>query len=287
MLTVPEPAQTIGGERFRAFSFVDRIVAWTPGRSARGRFEIPARLAAFPQCLIAEAVGQLAAWISMQRIDWRGRPVAGIAAETRFHGRAAPGDTLDLEIAIESCDDEAVQYDGRARIGGSDVIELAHCVGPMLPLADFDDPAAVRADFERLVAQGKPPGGFGGVPAFAVRTTSHEPGRSLAAQLAVPASAAFFGDHFPRKPVFPGTLLLEQQIGLALALARECTQLDAHASLRPRRVTNAKIRSFIEPGTRVDLEARTRDAQSLAFDLAARVDGRAVASARVELATGV
>ena len=45
---------------------------------------------------------------------------------------------------------------------------------------------------------------------------------SLRATLAAfPSRAPFFGDHFPRRPVFPGTLLLDRQIELALELARE------------------------------------------------------------------
>jgi 3-hydroxymyristoyl/3-hydroxydecanoyl-(acyl carrier protein) dehydratase len=269
-------------ERFHAFSFVDRIVAWTPGRAARGRFTIPAHLAAFPQSLIAEAVGQLAAWVSMQAIDYRGRPVAGIAAETIFHGVASPGQTLDLEIAIDACDDEAVAYDGHARIAGADVLDLNHCVGPMLPMTDFDDPAAVRADFETLTTTGREPGAFRGLPAFDVETTAHEPGRSLEARLSIPREAPFFGDHFPRRAVFPGTLLLEAQMKLAVALARETMPAQSHPTLRPHRVTNVKIRSFIEPGATVDLEARSREGGT--YDLAARVDDRNVAIARVELA---
>lgn len=276
----------MSGERFHAFSFVDRILEWTPGRSARGRFTIPAHLATFPQCLVAEAVGQLAAWISMAHIDYRGRPVAGIAAETLFHRAVAPGDTLDLEIAIESCDDGAVLYDGHARVGNSDVLDLNHCVGPMLPMTDFDDPAAVRADFERLTASGKEPGGFRGLPPFDVATTAHEPARSLAARLSVPSTAPFFADHFPRRPVFPGTLLLETQMQLAIALARDIAPLEAHATLRPHRVTNVKIRAFIEPGTEVEIRADARESPALSFDLAARVADRNIASARVELARG-
>ena len=124
------------------------------------------------------------------------------------------------------------------------------------------------------------------MPAFDVATTSHEPGRSLAARLSVPKSAPFFGDHFPRRPVFPGTLLLEAQMQLALALERETTPAEAHATLRAHRVTNVKIRSFIAPGTHVELRAQARDGEPRTFDLVAQVDGRNVAAARVELTHG-
>jgi len=282
-----ESAVASVSERFHAFSFVDRIVSWTPGRDARGRFTIPAHLAAFPQALVAEAIGQLAAWVSMAQIHYRGRPVAGIAGESLFHRTASPGQTLELEVAIDNCDDDAVLYNGCARIDHVDVAQLRHCLGPMLPMGEFDDPAAVRADFERLITLGKEPGGFRGLPAFDVETTSHTPGRSLAARLSVPASAPFFADHFPRRPVFPGTLLLESQLQLAHALARESAAPASRRMLRARRVTNVKIRSFIAPGTTVDIQADAREGEPCTFDLSARVDGRNVAVARVEFADGV
>src|SRR6476646_3225367 len=97
---------------FAAYSFVDRISDFVPRQSARGIFAIPGDIAAFPAALVAEAVGQLAAWVAMDAVDFRGRPVAALATETRFLGDAAPGDTLDLAVDILECDDDAVAYNG-------------------------------------------------------------------------------------------------------------------------------------------------------------------------------
>ena len=105
-------------DHFAAFSFVDRITEYEPGRRARGSYAVPADVPAFPSCLVAEAVGQLAAWVAMAHIDFRGRPVAALANETRFRSDVTPGDTLDLAVDIESCDDDAVAYAGRARVDG-------------------------------------------------------------------------------------------------------------------------------------------------------------------------
>jgi hypothetical protein len=77
-------------DHFAAFSFVDRITALEPGLRARGTFAIPPHIDAFPSCLMAEAVGQLAAWVAMAHIRFRGRPVAALALETRFL-HLAPG----------------------------------------------------------------------------------------------------------------------------------------------------------------------------------------------------
>ncbi|MGE5169771.1 MAG: hypothetical protein ACM3JC_05285 [Rudaea sp.] len=270
---------------FAAYSFVDRIVELEPSRHARGTFAIPATIDAFPLALVAEAVGQLAAWVAMDAIDFRGRPVAALAAETRFHGEARPGDTLDLVADVISCDDEAIAYNGRARIAGRTVIELVDCLGPMLPVADFDSPDVLRERLALLRGAGAAPGRFGGIPAIPVAITHRVPGTELRATCEVPAAAPFFHDHFPRRPVFPATLLLDIEMGLALDLAREAAAA-AHATPRPLRTTHVKMRSFIVPSQRLEIGVELRPAQDGVAKamLTARTDDRTVATARLEIA---
>jgi len=272
-------------DHFAAFSFVDRITQFEPGRRAVGRYDIPAGIAAFPSCLVAEAVGQLAAWVSMEHIAFRGRPVAALATETRFHGDVAPGDTLALAVDIDSCDDDAVAYSGRAAVRGSTVIELIHCLGPMLPVADFDAPEALAARLELIRGPGAKPGAFHGVTPPRVVRGDGETGRSARATLYVPESAPFFGDHFPRRPVFPATLLLDSQIGLALDLAREATHWRAGSKPVPARMTHVKMRAFMPPGATLDMEAELAPAgsDSATIKLAARLDGKTAATARLEV----
>ncbi|HSQ79814.1 MAG TPA: hypothetical protein VLU54_01525 [Casimicrobiaceae bacterium] len=270
---------------FAAYSFVDRIGEFVPGRHARGSFAIPPGLASFSSCFVAEAVGQLAAWVAMDRIAFRGRPVAALATETVFHSDARPGELLDLEVDLLECDDEAVAYNGRASAGGRGVVELIDCLGPMLPVADFDSPDALRERLALLRGAGAPPGRFHGVERFAVSVTHRVPGAELRATLAVPRSAPFFGDHFPRRPVFPATLLLDTQLALALDIAQSAPALHG-AAPRPLRVTHVKMRSFIEPGQALDIGVELSplaDGKVKAM-LSARTDGRLVASARLEIA---
>jgi 3-hydroxymyristoyl/3-hydroxydecanoyl-(acyl carrier protein) dehydratase len=272
------------GGHFSAFSFVDRITAFEPGRRARGEFVVPAHLPAFPACLAAEAVGQLAAWIAMAQVGFRRRPVAGLAGETRFLGAVTPGARLDLEVELESCDDEAVAYGGSASVGGVWVLELGHCVGPMLPLADFDAPEAVARRFEVLRDSGAPGGGFHGVAPPEFRVLDRRPGECVRAEMQVPAAAPFFADHFPRRPVFPGTLLLDSKIRLAMGLADELSEPGAQP-FAPSRVTDVKIRSFIAPGQAVELEAQlARTAGGAEATLTARANGKQIAIGRLELA---
>ena len=270
-------------DRFSAFSFVDRITALEEGRRVRGRFAIPAGLPAFSICLVAEAVGQLAAWVAMAQSEFRGRPVAALSREMRILGEAAPGDILDLGVEIESCDPEAVAFDGWARLGDTPVLELRRCLGPMLPLEDFDAPGAVRRDFETLCGPGARPSRFRGVEELDLTLIDRVPGQRLRAAISVPVSAPFFADHFPRRPVFPATLLLDAQIRLALRLAGETVTRGQR--LRLAKIADVKMRSFILPGQRVEAETTLRSATDGAAELslAARVDGKLVATARVEI----
>jgi hypothetical protein len=71
-------------EHFRAFSFVDRITLIDAGSRVRGFYDIPSNLPDFPASLATEAVGQLAAWASMSKLDFKVRPLAGIAGAIEF-----------------------------------------------------------------------------------------------------------------------------------------------------------------------------------------------------------
>jgi 3-hydroxymyristoyl/3-hydroxydecanoyl-(acyl carrier protein) dehydratase len=270
-------------DRFTAFSFVDRITALEAGRRARGCFAIPAALPAFSTGLVAEAVGQLAAWLAMAHAEFQRRPVAALSGDTRIVGEATPGAILDLGVEIESCDQDAIAYAGWARVAGTPLLELSRCVGPMLPLEDFDAPEAVRRDFETICGPGAPPNRFPGITTPDLSLTDRIPGQRLRAILHVPVSAPFFGDHFPRRPVFPATLLLDAHIRLAMQLAEET--LPAGQRFRPARVADVKMRSFILPGQPVEIETGMRSATDRAAELtlAATVDGKRVATGRMEM----
>ncbi len=73
-------------ERFRAFSFVDRITR-RPAAASRVIYTVPPPSTRFPASLMAEAVGQLAAWSAMAQLDFAWRPVAGLAAESALSPR--------------------------------------------------------------------------------------------------------------------------------------------------------------------------------------------------------
>jgi 3-hydroxymyristoyl/3-hydroxydecanoyl-(acyl carrier protein) dehydratase len=268
---------------FRAFSFVDRITSLEPGVSIRGRYAVPAQVASFPASLAAEAVGQLAAWGAMAVVDFSHRPVAGIAGRIELLSTVRPGQVLDLAVELESVDAEAVGYCGTVHTDGLPVISLQDCVGPMVPLDDFDEPKVLRERLTLLHTLGASPGAFPGLPALPLERGEGERGQLACAILHVPVKAPFFADHFPRRPVFPGSLLMHANLQTAAMLAAEVSSGKGTAWL-PRTVSDVKLRSFICPGETLNLEARRTgpcdDGLSVAVE--ARIEQRLVGSADIQ-----
>jgi len=267
---------------FRAFSFVDRITSLRDACRVEGWYVIPEDLQAFPSCLAAEAVGQLAAWAAMKATDFVRRPVAGLAGQVDLLGGARPGKVLELAVDIDSLDEEAISYRGAATIEGASIIQLEDCVGPMIPVTELDDPDALRKRFALLSGQGVPAGGFPGIPPLPFQLVGGEQGISVRAAFTVPSSASFFADHFPRRPVFPGSLLMQVCLELSDALVTEMPPT-AQGKWRLESVLNMKLREFIPPGKELQLETkikqRTVDTITLTVD--ARTGDEIVGGARL------
>jgi 3-hydroxymyristoyl/3-hydroxydecanoyl-(acyl carrier protein) dehydratase len=269
---------------FRAFSFVDRIHSLETTH-VRGCYTIPPGLDHFPLALAAEAVGQLAAWAAMSAQDFKSRPVAGIASGIELLQTVHPGQVLELAADLESVDEHAAAYDGTASVGGVPVIRLKHCVGPMVPVAEFDDPEALRARFNLLRGAGAAPGAFGGVPPLKLTRLSGESGQFLCSELQVPADALFFADHFPRRHVLPGALLMNANLEVVAALAATLPPPAAGGRWAVRNITNVKLRAFTPPGEKLEIEARLNQMTSEAatVNVETRKNGRTIGGTRVRL----
>ena len=270
---------------FRAFSFVDRITRLEPGVSAWGQYTVPAGVVGFPISLAAEAVGQLAAWAAMAALDFQVRPVAGIAGRVGLFAPVQPGVGLELLADLKTVESDAVAYGGEVRIGGQTVVQLEDCVGPMVSVSEFDDPLAVRSRFELLRTDGATPGAFEGIAAIPLSRTGGERGQSLSARLEVPAAAPFFGDHFPRRPVFPGTLQMQANLELVSWLAAELTPPAPGIAWKPIALSDVKLRAFIAPEDTLELEAKViaLSADSAIVAVETRRNQRLAGSARVVL----
>jgi 3-hydroxymyristoyl/3-hydroxydecanoyl-(acyl carrier protein) dehydratase len=265
-----------------SFTFVDRIAEIEPGRRARGSYRVPASWRELPPWLVAEAIGQLAAWVAMAGTDFRRRPVAAIAGEVSPPPANSSARVLELEVEVERRDDNAIVYRGAASSEGCGIGALERCVGPMLPMEEFDDPESVRRRYAALCGHGlelvavEDP-----MPLLVPSAVENVNGELLRARLVVPADAAFFREHFPRKPVLPATLLMALQVALAVRLTTDASG----ASPRLAAARHVKVRSFTEPGTALDLEARVQSRELRHAHVAVRASAgdRIVSTARIVL----
>src|SRR5262249_25293205 len=160
-------------------------------------------------------------WAAMAAVEFSHRPVAGIAGAIDLLSEVKPGQELELSAELDTVDTEAVAYGGTARVNGVPVLQLRHCVGPMLPLPELDDPRAVPARFKVLCGPGAVSGAFGGAPILAFEQIENDANQAMRAIFRVPDSAPLFLDHFAFRPVFPGSLLMHMNIRLAAALAEK------------------------------------------------------------------
>jgi 3-hydroxymyristoyl/3-hydroxydecanoyl-(acyl carrier protein) dehydratase len=265
-----------------SFSFVDHILEIEPDGRARGAFTLCPSWGEVQPWLVAEAIGQLAAWVAIKDSDFRRRPVAAIAGAVRAWPRSSRSGRIELEVEVEWREENTILYDGSAHLDGHKVGELKRCVGPMLPMEQFDDPAAVRRKFENLRSGSAEPQDISD-PSRLLTATRIESSDSqvLRARLDVPRSAPFFADHFPRRPVFPATLLMGIQARLAVDLVSEATGTQARLAC----ARHVKVRSFTPPGTVLDLEARLHAMEGPHASVAVRANAgeRSVATARIEV----
>lgn len=269
-------------EHFRAFSFVDRIHNDETGKKISGEYHIPEGIDQFPASLVAEAIGQCAAMSSMAVVDFQFRPVAGIAGAVEFCGEVKPGDTLQLEATLVKADEEAVGYDGVATVNGESVVRLRDCLGPMVPMADFDDPEAVRARYQLLSGEGAELYAYEGVPEFDFEVTGGEPGQTIEGGFTIPEAASFFRDHFARRPVFPGTLLMNLNLRFLQGLI---DQLPGEGSWTVLGMKDVKLRAFMPPGESLVLRGEVEEIEGdkATIIVQSRRGKRLSSSARVQL----
>jgi 3-hydroxyacyl-[acyl-carrier-protein] dehydratase len=155
----------------------------------------------------------------------------------------------------------------------------------MIPVADLDDPEALRERFELLRGPGAAPGAFRGVSPLQLDYEQNGSAESVRATLHVPESAPFFADHFPRRPVLPGVLLMHSNLETVSMLASKLPAPAPGARWVPKALSDVKLRAFSAPGEILDIEARlsTRSEVSAVVNVDTRKGKRVVGGSRVRL----
>jgi 3-hydroxymyristoyl/3-hydroxydecanoyl-(acyl carrier protein) dehydratase len=276
-------------DRFSAFSFVDRITSTNNYGEINGSFKIPDHLDFFPHSLVAEAIGQLAAWYAMSKLNFTSRPVAALAGQINYHGEVYPGETLSLAAKIDSCDSDSVTYSGLAVVGERLILELMDCTGAMLPQEEFDDSKIVEKQFKLLETIGAKENRLAVVPCIQGTNLHADAIGTLEACLIIPDQADFFTDHFPNKPVFPATLLMYALTSMVMEKINNRSPQSNILNVNISAMRRVKVRSWIAPGEHVSLRAEflPTERNPKSVKLTANHAGKLVASALLELAAKV
>ncbi len=260
-----------------SFHLVDAIDGPDPAHEVHGRLTLPAGSGALPACLAVEAVGQLAGWAGLVATDFALLPVAAGAGRVHLLAEARAGATLNLVARIRTLRSNAVLWEGRAEIDGQPILAMERCTGPLLPVAELEAPELLRERYERLRSGSGQATYPSDVEALApVESSRNDGAGGRVVTLRLPTEHSLYASHFPRRPVFPATLLLETQLRVARVLAGDDLVL--------RRLENVKVRSFCVPGERVEIRATLaeRAAGSATYDLACEAgEARRVSNARV------
>jgi 3-hydroxymyristoyl/3-hydroxydecanoyl-(acyl carrier protein) dehydratase len=160
---------------------------------------------------------------------------------------------------------------------------LERAVSAFLSMVEFDDPARVQRELELLLGAGLPDRSIPTPETWRPNAKILElsDGR-LRGEIAAPVTGSFYADHFPRRPVYPATLLLDAQIGLAAELLRRRTS----SAPRLERVRHVKVRAFTPPGGRlaVDVEQTAGSDDHAVLLLRATAGDERVSSAQLEFA---
>lgn len=275
------------------FLFVDCITLLEPGGKTLGIKHVTpddyylvtdeTSRRCFVPALVGETVGQLAAWNVMVSCDFTKRPVAGIAEYARLHRPVYVGETLQLTSELQKLDEQMVQYAAEARVGSEVVFELS-ALGPLLPMDNFIEQEAVRAQFDMLNQSAEFSREYSvSEPLHEAkawvnprvesliqfdRIVQHEPGVLIAAEKRITKSAPYFQDHFPKKPVLPMTILLECVMRLGRTFTREAGFDKPYVVQEMRRI---KMNDFVTPGDVVTAQLKIKSHQDDVLVLQCRV----------------
>lgn len=269
------------------FFYVDRILDYEQGKFIRGVknvtrnepffYWLPDGRRVLSPTVISEASAQLASWLKMIGADFQKRPVLLADEMTAYTGVAEPGDQIEMVVEIVDQDEDVIVTKSMASVRGNP-IQISTCGrGFLLPMEDFDDPENLRRTFHRLYRpelKNNPPAfdvnSVRGLKAIAGASTfeslrlvdgiiDHEPGKRVVSFKNCASSESFFRDHFPRKPVVPGVLMVSIVGETCQYLVKDEIEAPVRGrALVPTWVRNLRFRKFVEPGDQFVVKAEVR-----------------------------
>jgi 3-hydroxymyristoyl/3-hydroxydecanoyl-(acyl carrier protein) dehydratase len=267
------------------FLFVDRIFEYEPHKSIRGIknvtrnegffYWLPNGQRVLSPAVITEALAQLGSWLKIVSVDFTKRPVLLADEITTYHDFVQVGDQVDLFVDILSFEDDVVVTRSRAEVRDRPILTVSCCRGYMLPIEDFSDPAEVRKSFQNLYRPefknvSRISDDYTRIPAIAGRQSfealrfidgliEHVPHSKVIGFKNFTNCEPYFKDHFPRRPVVPGVLLMTFMGEVCQYLIKDELDVPLRSrALIPLYIQNVRFRKFVEPGDQCVLKAEVK-----------------------------
>jgi 3-hydroxymyristoyl/3-hydroxydecanoyl-(acyl carrier protein) dehydratase len=215
--------------------------------------------------VISEAIGQLASWLAISRLNFASRPVFLFADRIQAHAPLAAGSNVELKAEITEMDEQTLVFRGEAFADGILVHTIHTSSGYFMPLQDLEDPLITRQRFAQLCGSGLDLDGQSGSFNFGSlvdRVVSNDE-RSIVCVKTMSKDEPFYADHFPRFPVTP-IVMINEMIGEATR--RLVSQIFGEAELQIAEVSDVKIKNFLKPGETAEIKVQLIESM--------KVDGR-------------
>lgn len=260
------------------FLYVDRILQCELGKSILGYKNVTRNEALFywlpngqrvlSPAVVSESMAQLGAWLSIVSSDFMKRPVLLADEMTTYFRPVHSGECLRLEVEVLGTDGDVIVTKGSAKVGDELVAESKCTRGYLLDIDEFHDREQCQRDFRRLFTQGSSSqqSSFPVIPEFvpipplagsysfeSLRyldgIISHKAFDEVQSVKQIASSESYFAEHFPRRPVVPGVMLLSFVGETCQYLLKENIRGPLRsAALVPKFIRNVRFRKFVEPG---------------------------------------
>lgn len=293
------------------FLFVDRLIEVVPGERAvglknvtmsePGLVELTPGSMLLPQSHTVEAIAHCISWLVIASQDFRSKPIAVTTNKMLFDGWARPGDQLRLEAEIHAMREDGALCSGRALIDDRAVATMENGICAYVPIEALEDEVLVRARYRFLCGEEPEAEEVWSAEGLKERwplvagqlwpyhlldkVVAWEPGKRLVAVKAVTRVEPMLADHFPKKPVLPGTIMAEvlAQAGLCLLERGQPNSPGPPVRATIRQVRRARFRRFLHPGDLLLVEAKVRswDDEEAEIALVGTVGGEEAVRCRV------
>ena len=270
------------------FLFVDRILELEKGKSAVGiknvsfsdecLVNIVPGFPVMPRSLTIEVISQLISWLVICTKDFAVKPVAVMTDSTKFFEDVRPGDQMLIKAEIKSLHDEDALCAGSVEVDGKVVSELENGVCAFIPMEELEyvDMVKKRAyslmgsrDLQQFIAETDlsivEPGMFDNDSFFNLnlvdRVEDLKTGEYIVGVKSMTMTEDFIVDHFPRRHVMPGTMIIESLVQLAEKLVQETIKNSSDSFVKILLKENKKIkfRKYVRPGDQIVMNVKLID----------------------------